>query len=218
MNGSDGSVTFTDEMGHTFTANGNAEIDTAQYKFATASGLFGGSVGDYIYSIDSDDWDLADSDFTIDFWVRWNSDVNSIFISQDDASSDRAWQVYYLTSNTLNFWYTTDGTTATRTIISETWNPSTATWYHVAIVRASNFLYMFINGTQLGTEDAISATIWNGSENIQIGEDSGALTMNGWFDEVRIVKGTGIWTSNFTSPSAAYVACSTGRRRIMILD
>ena len=42
-NGTDGSTTFTDEIGKTVTANGNAQIDTAQSKFGGASGLFDGT-------------------------------------------------------------------------------------------------------------------------------------------------------------------------------
>ena len=43
--GTDTSVTFTDDSptGLTVTANGNAQIDTAQYKFSTSSGTFDGS-------------------------------------------------------------------------------------------------------------------------------------------------------------------------------
>ncbi len=58
MNGADGSTTFTDSAtggSHTWTAYGNAQIDTAQNKFGGASGLFDGS-GDYIDTPDSPDW------------------------------------------------------------------------------------------------------------------------------------------------------------------
>ena len=45
MNGIDASTTFSDEgtSGHTVTANGDAQIDTAQDKFGGASGLFDGT-------------------------------------------------------------------------------------------------------------------------------------------------------------------------------
>src|SRR3990167_7743345 len=47
MDGTNGSTTFTDEIGKTVTANGNAQISTAQSKFGGASGLFNGA-GDWI--------------------------------------------------------------------------------------------------------------------------------------------------------------------------
>ncbi|MFB3885601.1 MAG: chitobiase/beta-hexosaminidase C-terminal domain-containing protein [Thermodesulfobacteriota bacterium] len=73
MNGADGSTTFTDDApggSHTWTAYGDAQIDTSQSKFSGASGLFDGS-GDYLSSPDSDDWYWGTGDFTIDFWVRF---------------------------------------------------------------------------------------------------------------------------------------------------
>lgn len=39
MNGTDASTTFTDESGKTWTAGGNAQIDTAQSKFGQVQGL-----------------------------------------------------------------------------------------------------------------------------------------------------------------------------------
>ena len=47
MDGADGSTTFIDESGKTWTRAGNAQIDTSQYKFGGASGLFDGS-GDWV--------------------------------------------------------------------------------------------------------------------------------------------------------------------------
>jgi hypothetical protein len=77
MNGSDASTTFTDNafggLGHTWTANGNAQIDTAQSKFGGASGLFDGN-GDYISTPDSDDFFFSAGDFTFDTWVRLSTD------------------------------------------------------------------------------------------------------------------------------------------------
>jgi len=65
MDGADGSTTFTDEAGHTVTANGNAQIDTAQNVFGGASGLFDGSSG-YLTVPDSEDWNFGTGDFTFD--------------------------------------------------------------------------------------------------------------------------------------------------------
>src|SRR3990167_7740340 len=69
MDGADASTTFTDETGKTVTANGNAQIDTAQSKFGGAAALFDGA-GDYLTVSGSADWDLGTGDFTIDFWFR----------------------------------------------------------------------------------------------------------------------------------------------------
>jgi hypothetical protein len=69
MDGTDASTTFTDESGKTWTRSGDAQIDTDQYKFETASGKFDGS-GDYVYTGDSADWDAGSGDYTVDYWAR----------------------------------------------------------------------------------------------------------------------------------------------------
>lgn len=63
----DGATQFYDESGKVWTASGNAQLDTAQYKW-TASGLFDGD-GDYISTPDHDDFAFGSGDFTIDLWA-----------------------------------------------------------------------------------------------------------------------------------------------------
>src|SRR5262245_1699237 len=74
--GTDTSTTFTDEnaagSSHIWTAHGDAQIDTADFKFGAASGLFDGT-GDYIDTPDHVDFNLASNNFTIDFWFKCNA-------------------------------------------------------------------------------------------------------------------------------------------------
>src|SRR3989338_6322305 len=71
MEGADAGTTFTDTetTPKAVTANGNAQIDTAQSKFGGASGLFDGA-GDYLTIPSSSAFDFGTGNFTIDFWVR----------------------------------------------------------------------------------------------------------------------------------------------------
>ena len=77
MNGTDASTTFTDDSPvtpHTFTAGGDAQIDTGITKFGSATGLFDGDASEYLSAPDNADFDVFDSDtsdVTIHFW--WNS-------------------------------------------------------------------------------------------------------------------------------------------------
>src|SRR3990167_7415815 len=94
MDGTNGSTTFTDEIGKTVTANGNAQISTAQYAPLTgntASGYFDGSSGTYANTGTSSDWNFGTDDWTIDFWVRYPSlqhNVASFFIGNTAATSN----------------------------------------------------------------------------------------------------------------------------------
>lgn len=200
MNGSDASTTFTDESGKTWTATGNAQIDTAQSKFGGASGLFDGT-GDYISTSDHADFDFP-GDFTIDFWLRLSSTgVTSILYDGRPTGTNGLYPTIYI-SNTNNIIYYTNS--AIR--ISGTTALSTGAWYHVALARAGTSTKLFLNGIQEGSTYSDSNSYINGTGRPILGE-LGTGTSNGlygWLDEVRISKGVARWTVSFTPPTAPY--------------
>jgi hypothetical protein len=217
-NGTDASTTFTDNSvsNHTLTANGDAQLDTAQQKFGTASGLFDGT-GDYLSTPDSSDFDLGSSDFTIEAQVRFNSvAANRLIIAQySSVSNQRSWAVYWDTTNVLTFLYSTTG--ASGAVKNFSWTPSTNTWYHVVIIRNGNNLKAFIDGTQIGTtQDVTGLTFFNSTANLEVGmlSDGNTYPFNGWIDELRLIKGNAVWTSNFTSPTVEYSDTCPSRGRV----
>ena len=112
LNGTDASTTITDESGTSWTANGNAQIDTNNSKFGNSSGLFDGN--DALSSVDSDDWYFGTGDFTIDFWVYFNSlptnGYQTMFICQKVSSSDRFFFDLDNYSNNIYLAFTVDST------------------------------------------------------------------------------------------------------------
>jgi hypothetical protein len=68
MNGTNGSTTFTDASPNAFTitANGNAQISTAQNKWGGSSGLFDGT-GDFLATPTNTDFDITASG-TVELW------------------------------------------------------------------------------------------------------------------------------------------------------
>jgi len=202
MDGADASTTFTDESGKTVTANGNVQIDTAQSKFGGASGLFDGT-GDYLSLSDSADWYFATGDFTIDFWVRFNSLANNQAFYNQYVDGNNEARLFWVTTNLLVFQNYTGGVATID--VQKSWTPSTGTWYHVALVRSGNDFKFFIDGTQIGTTVTDSSEVTNFSAGIEIGRsDAGASNLNGWLDEFRISKGIARWTANFTPPTSPY--------------
>lgn len=209
MNGADASVVFTDESGKGWTPAGTAQIDTAQYKFMGASGLFDGN-SDYIYASDSPDFTLGSGSWTWDFWVRWNNtggagtyptlisqyvDANNFFIIDRDVNNNRLRCQQYESS--ANVWF-----------FRCPWTPSTGQWYHVAVVRNVNTPLIFIDGdSKAVTED----TTINGKTG---GNLAGSMYLaafgtagryvDGWMDEVRFSSGVARWTANFTPPLSEY--------------
>jgi hypothetical protein len=208
FNGADGTSSppgyVSDDAGARVpTFRGNAQLDTAQKKFGTASALFDGT-GDWIGFPDSDDWHFGDGDFTIEFFVRFNDTTGQQhFIGQWPGSSNRGWLVEMLTSTTIRFVWSTTGSDVV--VWSVSWTPSTATWYHVAVVRIGDLTRMFIDGVQQGADDVQIAgdTLHNSTDMLTLGARSdNTQPFDGWIDSVRIFKGTAAYTDDFTPPTS----------------
>lgn len=181
---------------HPVNAIGNSFQSTLDYKFGGKSASFDGS-GDYLSIPDSDDWNLSNGDFTIDFWgklgntsgyiggigqsMSWRVDVSNSYFQFSAASND----------------YTKSGLSLG------------TTWHHFAVVRSGNNLYKFLDGGLIDTT-SFSATITNSTNNLFVGvtprmDNNSYYHDNlGYIDELRISKGIARWTSNFIPPSSAY--------------
>lgn len=217
LDGSNGGTTFTDSCAgataHTFTRTGSvANTDTSQAKFGASSlrvnTANGGAHANYISAPDSADFDFSNGNFTIDFWVRYNSTADDgtgimLCCQRGTAGGSRAWQFDHLSGN-YEFQWSTDGTALT----AATWSSaiSTGSWDHIAIVRNGTNIDCYKNGTQLtrGGSNISTATIANSSAALEIGSGQGWIDLNGWIDEFRISKGIARWTANFTPQTDAY--------------
>lgn len=206
-NGVDGSTTFTDDsyIPYTITPVNQAQIDTADKKFGTASGLFDGT-SDYITAIASTDWNF-DADFTIDFWFKTPSVIyNQVLIK---SVSNQNW-----TSASTNDWALTLG--GDGRITFQVKNVGYAggtgialannTWYHIAVIRYGTSVKIYRQGVVDGVTLTSSATFGN-TQTLEIGRIETNLSLKdiyGWIDEFRISKGIARWTSNFTPPTEEY--------------
>ena len=157
--------------------------------------------GDYLSFADSAAFDLAINNFTIECWVyttSFNSQYNCL-LSQWDTSLG---YYFYLTSSTIRFGYQISGSNLFTEASGLT--NSTNTWIHLAVVRNSNSLTIYKNGTSVGS-GSITGTINNSSNQLWIsglGTGSGALnnttTHFGYISNIRLVNGTALYTANFT--------------------
>lgn len=201
--GLDGSTTFTDASAsaHTVTANGNAQVDTAQSVFGGASLLLDGT-GDYLSIPDNADWNLGTGSFTIDFRVRFASSTGTqTFISQYQDSSNYWVFKQKFATNSMAVEIVSGGSTTANT--SHPYTFSTDTWYHVALVKSGSQFSVYVNGTLVQAEN--SAEIPNNTGSLYIGSlDGSSDFLNGHIDEFRVIKGVAVWTANFTPPDEAY--------------
>lgn len=209
MDGPDASTTFTDEKGVVWTANGNAQIDTAQSKFGGASGLFDGT-GDYITTPDSADFTFGTSDFTIEYWVRMNAaaGASGVYVfgqmSTSFAIANGSVLMTFGASSTAPAILMASGSSFVVNISSSE-SLTLGVWYHVAATRSGNTFRLFVNGVQRATTTNASSAN-NSTHPISIGRPgafNGAY-FNGWLDDFRLTIGTARYTAGFTPPARAF--------------
>lgn len=214
MNGTDGSTTFTDEIGKTVTANGNAQIDTAQLKFGSASGLFDGT-GDYLETADHADFAFGAGDFTIDFWIRLVAAPTApaaLYAQDGGAGSIESITLLLNSAREVRLYGSSNGSSwdiFNNTLVGDASGVLTLdVWHHIAFVRSGSSWMVFIDGTQLGSTLTSSATLTDSGWTIilfqKYQDKASAGGINGWIDEYRVSKGIARWTANFTPPSSEY--------------
>ena len=215
FDGSDGATTTTDDGPdeRTITLAGNAQLDTAQKKFGTASLLLDGN-GDLASAADDGDFDFGSGDFTVEGFFRISSLGNNVFFSHwenGDAAGQSFYLVHFNGSNTLRFAYRlTTGIVES----SYTWEPSADTFYHIAVVRNGTYLKVYIDGVAV-ISDSVSTTSLIASEDpFRIGAFNDATTASptlewefaGHVDEVRVTKGQARYIANFVPTTSAFEA------------
>lgn len=205
FNDSDGSTTFNDESGKTWTAAGNAQIDTSDNKFGTGSGLFDGA-GDYITTTDTTDWDIGSGDFTIDFWYRPTALGNYNLCGQGEDTLNLSLWSWYVQQDGVNKIMGVIISGSTQYQALSTGTVVAGNWYHVAVVRNGNDLTTYLNGVGGTPKNVTGITANNSSEAVSIGRlgSRNALYTNGRIDEFRFSKGIARWTANFTPPTQEY--------------
>jgi hypothetical protein len=205
--GTNASTVFRDDNGSRsqkgITAVGNTQIDTAQSKFGGSSALLDGT-GDYLSMPYHPDYAYGSGDFTIEFWIRFNSlstIANKLIWDQRPTATQGAYPAIYGNTSQKIIYYANgaDRCVGTTTIVVNT-------WYHIAVSRSSGSTKLFINGTQEGSTYTDSTVYLTNSTENRFGQSfDGAYpdNVNGWIDEFRI-SNSARYTANFTAPTASF--------------
>ncbi|MDD4352382.1 MAG: glycosyl hydrolase family 28-related protein [Candidatus Gracilibacteria bacterium] len=208
FDGDDEANTYTAETGQTVTFNGTAQLDTAQKVFGSASLLLDGD-SDYVTVPDSDDFYFGTGDFTISFFVNFQALLtDQKFLSQYQDANNQ-WLFYITNSNRLRLTFIYNSTVIADYYTTSAISISTGTFSHIEVVRYGSNCYMFVDGVSqpltinggysFGTKD-----VGNIGAVLSIGTYNGTNFLNGYIDELRILKGVAQNTSNFTPPTTEY--------------
>jgi hypothetical protein len=193
---------FDNAMMNNLETVGDAQISTSVKKFGTGSMAFDGS-GDYLISANNPNISIASGDFTIEFWLYWNSVTNQAdIVSSRPNTSAQTGYVIYLGTNYFAFVMSSNGSSWDfNQTTSFTW--SSGTWYHCAVTRSGSNIRFFVNGTQVGNTYTYLNSIAQ-TNPLVVGGSPGGNYLNGYIDDLRITKGYARYTSTFTPPAAAF--------------
>ena len=166
--------------------------------------LFTAANQTYLTVPGSSDWAVGTGDFTIEFWMYQSNNGNENYIF-DLGIND-----------TLAFSISSGGNTLrvkmnTTTVATKANAVSTNAWSHIAISRSGTTLRLFQGGqTGAGSVVTDSSNITDSTSTLYIGcKDPANPTGDHWPGNItnfRWVKGTALYTANFTPPTTNLTA------------
>lgn len=195
MNATNGAI-FDSSGTADFETAGTAKISTDTAKYGTSSMKFNGTT-DYLLAPAMDEYTFGLEDFTVEGWFNINAISGSrvIVSARTSGSSNDRWSVYVGSNSKLNV------DSGSATIITGSATVSTATWNYFVFQRRNGVFYTYLNGVQ----DATNATSYNLTSKVPLGigvNPNFTGYWNGYLQDIRITKGTGIYTGTFTPPNS----------------
>ncbi len=155
---------------------------------------------DYLTTPDSVNFDFGTGNFTVEAWVYPTSlaAASGGSIASGLGPTNGDWMFAMETANIR--WGRNQ---VAWDLISTGFTPTLNNWIHVAVSRNGTTLRLFANGTQVASSTNsqsynISATLAIGARQLTAGASTPGEFWAGYISNLRIVKGTAVYTSNFT--------------------
>ena len=160
--------------------------------------------GDYLSLASTSDFDFGTDDFTCELFFRCTDYSNTPYFFDFRTTGgveSGAYAIYVQSTGEAVFWYN-----GSNRVISN--NKITLnSWVHLAVVRSSGTTKMYIDGVAQTSSYSDSNDYGHGGSPLFIGvrRDSGSAlanqSWNGQLSNVRVLRGTALYTSNFAPPT-----------------
>lgn len=198
--------TFVDGSTNNFTITRNGTPTQGSFSpyGSLWSNYFNGST-DYITAAANTNLALGSGDFTVEFWAYLTANPSGAMIASvrlSNGGSAGTWGVY---SNDGGKWSFKEVVVSPTTNVASATAPVLNTWTHVAIVRSGTSLKIYLNGV-LDATGTSSTNFNNISYPFRAMWDSFSIYTGGYLSNFRIVKGTAVYTSNFTPSTTSLTA------------
>jgi hypothetical protein len=198
------STTIT-STGFPITRNGNTTQGTFSPFSQTGWGNYFDGSGDYLTLASNAAFSFGTGSFTYETWFYSTGTTSAANVFYDLSNANGAGSFSVFTTGGV-FYIRIGGTgnDLTYTLTSSWIN----TWHHLAVVRNGTTLTVYLDGTSVATgtraQDVTQSTPY-------IGDSINALagySFSGYLSNTRVVKGTAVYTGNFTPPTSPLTAIS----------
>jgi len=175
---------------------------------ASGSLYFNGSSAYLTYP----NFSLATNDFTIECWsyLYAHTTTYPCIFSNYNSYTTGSLSLFagHTTASTTQYCVAVNGSAFPSTAIISTTPIIYNTWVHLAVVRNSGVITLYVNGIANGTY-SISTTLTGAGSLFYVGATGDGIStsyLNGVISNFRIVNGTAVYTSNFTPPTRPLTA------------
>ena len=180
----------------------------------TAGAVSFDGTNDYLSMANSTANQMGTGDWTAEAWIYITSysSVNSVF-AKGGSTTD-----WFLATNNSNGRLCI-GVGATSYFTSTGSVVPLNTWCHVALVRSGTTLSTYFNGILDGTVSIGSVDFTStGTLNLGRGRDSSTNYLEGSISNARLVKGTAVYTANFTPPQSILPSITNTQLLLNVLN
>ena len=181
--------------------------------------FFDGSIS-YLKINDSDAWDFGADNFTIEYWyyevTTSNTERRTAYLYGPDSPIFQALVVGHTNDNSGQVFFTAHDSSqslvgAGNVLSASGSNPNgnREGWKHLAVVRNGANLNIYLDGVLSGTNGSFGSTaIRTDQSDWYIGHDpvTAGRNFQGYISNYRVVKGTALYTANFTPPTEKLTA------------
>lgn len=189
---------------------------TAQSATSYTPNLHGGSAyfdgtGDYLTVPTTTQLNFSSGDFTVEAWVYPNSISNDWFIISATGSGG----FFFGLAATYGYGW---GRNATAWDYRVAGYEKINIWQHIAVTRSGTSMKLFVNGTQIGTTQTVSTAYDLSTTSTTIGSQGTTYYLNGYISDLRVIKGTAVYISNFVPPTQTLTNYSTTYPSSLLLN
>jgi hypothetical protein len=195
--------TFLDSSTNNFSITRNGDTTQGSFNPYMPSGYWSGyfdGTGDYLSAASNAAFAFGTGDFTAEAWIFRTATPTYASIC---AVGFTVGGFGFVVGGTGDIYVARAGTGFDNTFTA---NVPANQWAHIAVSRSGTSIYCFVNGTQIGSAQSNTTNYAQGALTVGVDGNGSGTPYTGYISNFRLVKGTAVYTANFTPPTTPLTA------------